>query len=306
MFTCKYCNYTNPGEERLIEHQEVVHEGAVTRCHICDVVIKFKSNLDQHIRAMHGTKSFPCDKCAWVSRSQVLHNRHVRDNHQEKPFKCETCNFRASTKSILKRHHHYRSSFQHPCDKCGKRFLYINLLNRHTRAGSCSKFSCADCSYKTDVREQWENHRKPEDCEILKNIKKKNTASKPQPVDCDLCYKTFSSPPSLLRHKRRIHGELSQNNVRGNDNSLKGIEIKTTVDSVEVLLLKDEVEDIPSTQNEDYSQEEDIFQKRTLLCPVGSCQFVLDSYDDQSCREHFQQSHTNVDFSQMTFLKLEI
>ena len=278
MFFCSYCDYTNQGEERLLEHQEVVHEGAVTRCPICDAVIKFRSNLDQHILAMHGTKTFPCEECAWVSRSKVLLNRHRRDCHKEKPYKCDICDFRASTQSNLKRHGHYRSNFKHQCDKCGKKFLYINLLKRHTIASSCSRFSCTDCPYKTDDREQFENHRKSKDCEDHKNNKKKyyymkslvekvcdlcyktfscqsslarhkkNKKCPEKPVDrkvCDLCHKIFSNQPSLSRHKTKFHGEFNEKKGNGNrKNLIKEKVIKITVDSVEILLKAEKDEEI--------------------------------------------------------------
>ena len=83
----------------------------------------------------------------------------------------------------------------------------------------------------------------------------------------------------------------------------KEIQIKTTGDLVEVLLKEEEGEETLSFENVP-SQEQDIISRQTFLCPIGSCQFFIDSIDDESREKHFQQSHTNVDFSQMTFLKL--
>ena len=185
----------------------------------------------------------------------------------------------------------------------------MNLLKRHTVAASCSRFSCTDCPYKTDDGEQFENHRKPEDCEDFR--KKKKKCSVVVPVDkkvCDLCYKTFCSQPSLVRHKKNIHGEFSERKVKGNGKNFMKEEIikSTTVDSVEILLKAEEEEETHSEENDDFSPEKDIFEKPTFLCPVGSCQFVIDSYDEKSRKEHFQTFHTNVDFPVMTFLKLEM
>ena len=82
---------------------------------------------------------------------------------------------------------------------------------------------------------------------------------------------------------------------------MKEIHIETTVDSVEILLKEDQDE---ISSDEEYSQEKDVIKTPTFLCPIGSCQFVIDSFDDESREKHFQQSHSDVDFSQMTFLKL--
>ena len=84
---------------------------------------------------------------------------------------------------------------------------------------------------------------------------------------------------------------------------MKEKKVEMTVDSVEILMKEDE-DEISSDENEHYSQEKDIIQTPTFPCPIGSCQFILNSCNDESREKHFQQSHTNVDFSQMTFLKL--
>ena len=95
-FPCNYCDHKAYSKSQKLEHERAVHEGAVTRCPVCDAIMKYSSNLDQHIKAMHGTRSYPCDECDVVSKSSILLNRHKRDHHREKIYQCEICDFKAS------------------------------------------------------------------------------------------------------------------------------------------------------------------------------------------------------------------
>ena len=186
MFPCGYedCDYTSSSRDRTKEHQEGFHEGAVTRCPICDAGLKYESNLHQHIKAMHGTQSFPCDQCSWEARTQVLLNRHKRDKHREKLFKCEFCDHRAATPSLLSRHHHH---YKFECDKCGGKFQYKSKLSKHF----CYKYSCNKCHFKTNQFEDFEDHKKSLNCKEY--------------YTCNICSIRTSSKNSLTRHLREQH-----------------------------------------------------------------------------------------------------
>ena len=157
MFPCSYCDFQGSSKDGKLQHEEVVHEGAVTVCPICDAVLKYRSNLSKHIEAMHGTKTFPCVECDMVLRSKILLNRHKRDHHKEKMYQCETCDFKASTPSYLNRHKHYRAFYKFECDECDMKFKDTRKLKVHkTRAHL--KRECTTCGFTTEKEITFDHH----------------------------------------------------------------------------------------------------------------------------------------------------
>ena len=97
---CDYCPYKVLNEVhakyKMKDHIEIIHEGVVLSCHLCDAKITRKCNLDKHMQEKHSLQRFKCDICDYVSSCKRSVARHVRRVHDEKKFKCKFCDFRAA------------------------------------------------------------------------------------------------------------------------------------------------------------------------------------------------------------------
>ncbi|XP_067088284.1 zinc finger protein 692 [Osmerus mordax] len=104
----------------------------------CGKSFNFKKHLKEHEKLHSNQRDFICDRCggAFRNNSQLL--IHYRTHTGEKPLQCEVCGFACNQKASLNWHmrkHNIESSYQFPCQFCGRRFeKRYNLSTHHRRS----------------------------------------------------------------------------------------------------------------------------------------------------------------------------
>ncbi|WAR17928.1 ZN850-like protein [Mya arenaria] len=174
-------------------------------CTECKKVFTRKSSLKNHV-SIHGSYDFTCEQCGKKFHNKQILKQHVEihvknknvcpqcgksfsklywlHRHEEvvhqniviSKFQCDFCGKKCSSRSNLRAHAAKHSADKpHQCEKCGKSFLYIYSLKRHT--------STCDTSSK--------------------KAKRRLTSME---LECEVCNKKFVGAKLLKQHKR-IHEE---------------------------------------------------------------------------------------------------
>ncbi|CAD6208714.1 GSCOCG00003521001-RA-CDS [Cotesia congregata] len=212
--------YTN--SSHLKRHQKVhetVHETVV--CGICQLTLKNRTNLLKHHRRAHENKDrLSCKECGISFRKKYKYDEHMNRFHDGKLFKCNQCDREFKNLLKLKRHekahdvkyectvenckmifdtymefrqHAKTHPKEHTCDKCNKKFLLKQELNKHLKTHEGKLLSCPyeDCHKTYALLNQLKVHIKAKH----KNLK----------FECDLCKVTFPYKISLRKHIQRVH-----------------------------------------------------------------------------------------------------
>ena len=160
---CDLCGYRPkvPSLFAIKIHKEAVHDGVRYNCPQCKHPCTTRSNLNRHMEKSHGKqKQHPCDSCSYAAVNEIQLKQHMDEVHlgifldptdlvihenesnkrmcKEKPHQsCNesygtACNFVCKTKSVLAKH-------------------YKNVHEN-------SKFFCAECNFKTNIRVEIESH----------------------------------------------------------------------------------------------------------------------------------------------------
>uniref|UniRef100_A0A182WBU6 Protein krueppel n=1 Tax=Anopheles minimus TaxID=112268 RepID=A0A182WBU6_9DIPT len=211
-------------------------------CTVCGQSYRLEANLERHKRRMH-MKIYSCPHCVRKFPYKSLLEKHLPTHTLEKPFKCPYCtlsytqrvNLRVhidrkhteldySNESIIdegnlqdgdeptERDNANAQPQMHDCEECGKRFPRKQSLQLHLA--------------------QHENH------------------SNPVTFDCDQCGISVCARVSLVRHRRRVHGEVRRKKNMLSNLDLRNVTIVPTDDNRYV-----EIEDETDTIMEDYGSE---------------------------------------------------
>ena len=159
---------------------DVLHLTYFTKCDSCDFITERPYQMRKHKRCF----LFKCKICNFKTSSQKKYMSHKKDEHIENNkapliskssrFKCEKCECDYSTK-------------------------VQKLLSLHHK-GSCFKYACSFCVFKTSVRSEMFTHKLKVHSKI---IKEKFS------FQCDECDGRFSHNYLLTRHQQKQHnGEV--------------------------------------------------------------------------------------------------
>ncbi|XP_039245355.1 zinc finger protein 692 [Pipra filicauda] len=100
----------------------------------CGKSFNFKKHLKEHQKLHSDQRDFICEFCARSFRTSSNLLIHRRIHTGEKPLQCEICGFTCRQKASLNWHmrkHDADSSYQFPCDVCGKRFEKRDNVTAH-------------------------------------------------------------------------------------------------------------------------------------------------------------------------------
>ncbi|CAL8080189.1 unnamed protein product [Orchesella dallaii] len=202
-FKCPDCNKEFSQKQYFDFHIYVYCGATKWKCDICQESLH-GGKLKEHYENFHDGKAFPCENCGYCFGNVQDYLRHTADNHlhSELNFHCTLCPL---TDSVIKgvtveimRHLyevHNQTEFALKCDypDCGKVFYQLTSLSIHKQVHDRTPYRCSFCSKAYAWNNDLQAH-------ILCVHKKRG------PQKCDICDEPLLSRPSLISHKRRVHG----------------------------------------------------------------------------------------------------
>ncbi|KAG7488137.1 hypothetical protein MATL_G00030440 [Megalops atlanticus] len=100
----------------------------------CGKSFNFKKHLKEHEKLHSNQRDYICEFCARAFRTSSNLIIHRRIHTGEKPLQCEVCGFTCRQKASLNWHmrkHNAESSYQFPCEICGRRFEKRDNVTAH-------------------------------------------------------------------------------------------------------------------------------------------------------------------------------
>lgn len=108
----------------------------VLKCHVCSQAFITRRGLRRHIRVVHeNQRNHPCEFCGKTFPSAKDLERHVEARHAENKdpiHSCDKCEYRSHSKHNLTRHARRHWPANHECYFCGKKFLTLQELVKHS------------------------------------------------------------------------------------------------------------------------------------------------------------------------------
>ncbi|XP_025837539.1 zinc finger protein 260-like [Agrilus planipennis] len=174
-YMCEICNKSYNTGPVLATHKIIVHTDPDEWryiCQHCDKKFPIKSSLDQHVMRHHTNASdtYICYHCNESFDSRVLIIAHIKSKHsktsQQRSKECHVCNKMYINQVVLENHlrkeHNIGSTVltkrpkQFPCEKCGKKYTTVYVLNIHSQV-------CDGIKRHSKKKEQKEGATKSDD-----------------------------------------------------------------------------------------------------------------------------------------------
>ena len=153
--------------------------------------------LKKHILLQHMPNidtSFKCWKCDLTFQRQLNLRIHLK-THSAGNFKCHVCKKQLPSKIALKVHSKIHDGDRKliSCSKCNMRLLKISLKKHMLQHSSRKKVKCPKCSAAVyDIKQ----HNRVAHQEAL--------------VKCKICWSSFLSFHTMLRHMEQIHNSRNK------------------------------------------------------------------------------------------------
>lgn len=228
---CPDCGKKFASQIKLNRHSKRCRK-TCTEVSICDVCGKTLTNpqaLRRHKNTSH--KDPLVDGNAWVgtasattpAEDKLADSLVVRINNM-KHYQCDKCQYNSKCRNrIIEHYRTHTGERPYFCEKCGKQFTNLNLLQNHSLRvhEGAKKFSCGICS-KTFANKQYvEEHRrthtgeKQSVCHLCgaafiyrSNLRTHMSKhDKLRKYKCSLCPETYLYPTNLMLHMRKHRGE---------------------------------------------------------------------------------------------------
>ncbi|XP_041967490.1 zinc finger protein 692 isoform X1 [Alosa sapidissima] len=116
------------------KYQHVQQKTFICSHPTCGKSFNFKKHLKEHEKLHSDQRDYICEYCARGFRTSSNLLIHRRIHTGEKPLQCEVCGFTCCQKASLNWHmrkHNAESSYQFPCDICGRRFEKRDNVTAH-------------------------------------------------------------------------------------------------------------------------------------------------------------------------------
>ena len=149
---CPLCPHRVKDETAFTEHFRVCHYFA---CKRCGKVFVEKKDLNEHMDTQHNHK---CLECKADFETSSLLEVHINDIHKSI---CPVCNKSLKNTTELKEHIKSIHTFEcRMCDFEGTTEILMenHILNRHCNPDENNQFSCDECEYKCENREDLIGH----------------------------------------------------------------------------------------------------------------------------------------------------
>ena len=169
-------------------------------CNVCQKRFATNAALNQHWNSQHPDKSkTTCTLCHKTFTSEFYLLEHTRAHLNILPFSCNLCNAFFATNS--KMHSHRRKKHPEPfkCDYCEEEFSLARDLYYHKKNHIANHFVCVKCNKPFLDKYYFLQHQRNNTCNKIKT-------SISVAFSCDYCSKSFTTKPSLMKHKRIYKG----------------------------------------------------------------------------------------------------
>jgi len=197
---------TDSGADGMVGHFRICHPDNLL-CWVCGLAFNTSEGkkIYAHMRDVHPMKSiFACTECGLYNRTKILLRAHNK-LHAKKGtnlLQCEECTYSTLRSDLLKLHKriHERTEDNHQklvCDNCGGLFKSKPSLRKHVKifhSKTEGMHACKECNKKFFQRQSLIEHM--------------NTHKDTKAFSCEFCAQSFVMSSSLIKHRKRKHGEL--------------------------------------------------------------------------------------------------
>ena len=110
---------------------------------------------------------YKCSQCEYKAKRKTNLRTHVKRKHSIK--KCDFCSYKTMLKLQLNAHIRVEHKPRYTCSQCGKKYVYLNSFNNHTKnlCRSGLHFECNHCSYSTIRKDNLKVHLNGQHSEIF-------------------------------------------------------------------------------------------------------------------------------------------
>ena len=219
---CKLCTFETSIYNRLIGHQNAVHDKEVKYgCSICDYKSYFRSSVKNHIEKLHVTTN---GQLYIINLGNGGSEINQEESNNCFNFKCTLCSFHTSNKSYFNNHeklHNDNTDLSKliNCPSCEFQTMKYSNLNQHKRIQHFKekRFNCSICVFKSYFSRHVSSHIKANHKDTDAKIKfinanhkdtdekiKSNTHKKV--FKCKYCpFISASTQKEILRHMKGDH-----------------------------------------------------------------------------------------------------
>ena len=170
-----------------MENCEIVRNGSLYKCNICEKEFRQKSNLNTHFKGVHEkSKNQTCNICNASFRDLNSHIRYIHHKENITKVFCELCH-KKITKSLLNKHLERVHNKNKKCEFCDKSFSLNANLTQHML--TCYNDNKCDLCDET----------------FFKKGHVKKHISTVHGHKCNICGKSFTREDSLKRHNHNFY-----------------------------------------------------------------------------------------------------
>ncbi|XP_078584552.1 uncharacterized protein LOC144866759 [Branchiostoma floridae x Branchiostoma japonicum] len=213
---CHQCHKTITPFHSLATHRRLTHGERKLRCEECGAMFKSMVSLKAHLLRHRGTNSCLCDYCGKRFNCKKELQGHVAKVHDPalKRHVCEICGHRTWILSDLMDHKYRlhpdqiseeekrksslyrrqknltrRPTHRYTCQQCGKKYMSMLHLQRHTALHDGTAHTCNACGQKflkeADFLRHLETHGKTFACGVCgKTFRKKQNCERHELATC--------------------------------------------------------------------------------------------------------------------------
>ena len=193
---CPMCDETFESNIYRSVHLENNHLDGKWRCKYCSAEHTSYQKLTRHIYKKHRT--FECKECRETFSTFTSYKNHRTKKHTEKNAECHYCGKKFYPQSLWVHIKNVHETGEFPCDQCdkvlaSKSYLRTHKIQQHPTVKKEKNFHCDFCDGKFISASLLKNHV--------------NLSHTIEPVNCEICGKTYDNRLKLRSHIENVHNE---------------------------------------------------------------------------------------------------
>lgn len=192
LYECEMCSAEFQRKADIKSHLRMeCTKRTLFHCSICKKSFLSEDNCNAHLRIRHFERN-KCEFCSekFLKRSELLDhlNKHSDIEH---PYQCQICLSTMTSRFIFNLHlksHNNRTDFK--CDKCGRCFQQLRILQYHMKSHLMDTFKCTICTMSFSDAQRLQQHSHSH------NVNE---------FQCDICKRSFRSRNLIFAHMTDVH-----------------------------------------------------------------------------------------------------